>query len=35
MCNPAGFADGYGNFMDRNNGCYGEHSVIVTVTDTW
>ncbi|EFJ45997.1 hypothetical protein VOLCADRAFT_93782 [Volvox carteri f. nagariensis] len=34
-CNPAAFSDGYGNYIDRNSGCYDDSkTVIVTITDS-
>ncbi|WIA16123.1 hypothetical protein OEZ85_012842 [Tetradesmus obliquus] len=34
-CKPMGFADGYGQWLDRNNVCYNDYSsVVIMVTDT-
>jgi len=34
-CKPAGFRDGYGEWLDRNNVCYDTSaSVVVTITDS-
>ncbi|GLI68165.1 hypothetical protein VaNZ11_012470, partial [Volvox africanus] len=33
-CNPAAFSDGYGNYIDRNSGCYdSSKTVTITITD--